>query len=139
MSSVENKAVIQRMFDAINANDLEGVTELLTDDATVHTGIPGIPPGKDGFRGFVGLYLQAFPEQHVDVHELLAEGDRVLVRHTHHVTHGGDFAGLPPSGKQAVIDGLELFRVRDGRVAEMWHQDDLLSLMQQLGAIPAPA
>jgi steroid delta-isomerase-like uncharacterized protein len=139
MSADDNKAVVQRMFDAINANDLEGVAELLTEDATVHTSVPGVPPGKEGFRGFVGLYLQAFPEQHVDVHELIAEGDRVLARHTHHVTHGGDFVGLPPSGRQAVIDGLELFRVSDGRVAEMWHHDDLLSLMQQLGAIPAPA
>lgn len=139
MSNEENKAVVQRMFEAINANNLEGVAELLTDDATVHTSVPGVPPGKEGFRGFVGLYLEAFPEQHVDVHELIAEGDRVLARHTHHVTHGGDFAGLPPSGRQAVVDGLELFRVRDGRVAEMWHHDDLLSLMQQLGAIPAPA
>ena len=137
MSADDNKAVVQRMFDAINANDLDGVAELLRRCHGPHRD-PGISPDKEGFRGFVGLYLQAFPEQHVDVHELIAEGDRVLARHTHHVTHGGDFAGLPPTGKQAVVDGLELFRVSDGRVAEMWHHDDLLSLMQQLGAIPAP-
>jgi len=139
MGVAENKAVVQRMFDALNANDLDGVLDVATDDIAVHTAIPGISPGREGYRNLIGLYLSAFPEQHIDVHELVGEGDRVLVRHTHYLTHGGDFAGMPPTGKKAVVDGLELYRLRDGRVAEMWHHDDFLGLMQQLGAIPAPA
>jgi predicted ester cyclase len=86
----------------------------------------------------MGIYFSAFPEQHIDVDDLIAEGDRVVVRHTHNVTHGGDFVGMPPTGRQAVISGTEVFRLVDGKVAEMWHQDDLLSLLQQLGAIPTP-
>jgi predicted ester cyclase len=72
------------------------------------------------------------------VHDVIADGDRVAVRHTHRATHGGEFMDLPPTGKQVVVEGIEIFRLRDGRIAEFWHQDDLLSLLQQLGAIPAP-
>ena len=138
MSLAENKAVVRHMFDAVNASDLDRAHTLVADDVTVHTSIPGIEPGREGFRQFIGVYLSAFPEQGVEVHEMVAEGDRVLVRHTHHVTHGGEFAGMPPSGKQAIVDGLELFRVNNGQIAEMWHHDDLLGLMQQLGAVPTP-
>jgi steroid delta-isomerase-like uncharacterized protein len=134
MSAAENKAILQRFFDAANANDLDGMLALATDDIVVHTPIPGIASGREGFRGFMGLYFGAFPEQRIDVHDLIADRDRVVVRHTHHVTHGGDFVGMPPTGKQAVISGIEVFRLVDGKIAELWHQDDLLSLLQQLGA-----
>lgn len=138
MSSADTKAVVQDFFAAANANDLERMLGLVTDDVAIHTQIPGIAPGLEGFRAFMSVYFSAFPEQRVEVHELIAEGDRVVARHTHHVTQGGEFAGLPPTGKQAVVDGLELFRIEDERIAEMWHHDDLLGLLQQLGAIPAP-
>ena len=139
MPAEENKAVVRRLFDAVNAGDLERSTAFVADDVAIHTPIPGVPPGRDGFRGFMGLFFLAFPEQSVVVHDVVAEADLVVVRHTHHVTHGGDFAGLPPSGTRATVEGLEQFRVADGKVAEMWHHDDLLGLMQQLGAIPGPA
>jgi steroid delta-isomerase-like uncharacterized protein len=129
----ENKRVIRELFDAVNQNDLERIMTMVTDDVVVHTPIPGVPPGREGLRGFMGVYFGAFPEQRVEVHELVAEGDRVLARHTHHVKHGGEFAGMPPTGREAVVHGLELFRIADGKVAEMWHHDDLLGLMQQLG------
>ena len=138
MSTEENKAVVRQLFEAINAYDLERVLDLATDDITVHTQVPGIEPGHDGFRTLMTIYFSAFPEQRVDIHELVAEGDRVLLRHTHHLVHGGDFAGMPPTGRQATVDGLELYRLRDGRIAEMWHHDDMLGLFQQLGAIPGP-
>jgi steroid delta-isomerase-like uncharacterized protein len=138
MSLDENKSVVRHLFDAVNAGDLDRVLDCVAEDIAVHTSIPGITPGREGFRQFIGVYLSAFPEQRVEIHELVAEGDRVLVRHTHHVTHGGEFAGMPPTGKQAIVDGLELFRVNNGQIAEMWHHDDLLSLLQQLGAVPTP-
>jgi steroid delta-isomerase-like uncharacterized protein len=133
-----NKAVVRRFFDAANANDVEAMAVGIAEDFVVHTAIPSIGPGREGFRAFMGVYFGAFPKQHIDVHELIGEGDRVVVRHTHHVTQGGPFVGMPPTGKQASIDGIEIFRVAGGKIAEMWHQDDLLGLLQQLGAIPAP-
>lgn len=139
MSTATNTTVIRRLFDAVNAHDLEASVELAADDIVVHTPIPGIPSGRDGFRGFMAAYFAAFPEQRVEVQHVVADGDLVAVLHVHHLVQGGEFAGLPPSGKRATIDGLELFRIAGGKIAEMWHHDDLLGLMQQLGAIPAPA
>jgi steroid delta-isomerase-like uncharacterized protein len=138
MSFEENKAAVGQLFAAVNARDLERALELVTDDVIVHTQVPGIEAGRDGFRTFLSVFFAAFPEQSVTVHVMVAEGDRVLARHTHHVVHGGHFAGMPPTGKRATVDGLELFRLQDGRIAEMWHHDDLLGLLQQLGAIPGP-
>ncbi len=138
MSIEQNKATVRHLFDAVTDTDLDGALALVMDDIVVHTQVPGIEPGREGFRTFLAGFFSAFPEQSVEVHELVAEGDRVLARHTHHAVHGGDFAGLPPTGKRVTVDGLELFRFRDGKIAEMWHHDDLLGLFQQLGAIPAP-
>jgi predicted ester cyclase len=69
---------------------------------------------------------------------LIAEGDLVVAHHTHHVIHGGQFMDMPPTGKEIAVQGLEIFRLADGRSAEMWHQDDMLSLFQQLGMIRVP-
>ncbi|HEY7035277.1 MAG TPA: ester cyclase, partial [Thermomicrobiales bacterium] len=121
MSIEANKAVVSRMFDAVNANDIDGVIGLATDDFVVHTAIPNVAPGRAGFRTLMEIYFGAFTEQHVDVDAVVAEGDRVVVYHTHHLTQGGPFAGLPPSGKQVVVEGLEMYRVVDGKIAEMWH------------------
>lgn len=138
MSIEANKAVVRRMYEAINANDIEGVLALTTEDFVVHTGIPDIAPGRAGFRTLMEIYFGAFTEQRVDVHSLVGEGDRIVSYHTHHLVQGGPFAGMPPTGKKAVVEGLEMYRLAGGKLAEMWHHDDLLGLMQQLGAIPAP-
>jgi len=138
MSVEANKAIVSKLFDAINADDIDGMLALATEDFVVHTQIPGIAPGRDWFRNLMETYFGAFSTQHVDVNAMVAEGDRVVVYHTHHLVQGGPFAGMPPTGKPAVVEGLEMYRVVDGKIAEMWHHDDLLGLMVQLGAIPAP-
>ncbi|MBI3968547.1 MAG: ester cyclase [Chloroflexi bacterium] len=139
MSIETNKSIVRRLFDeGVNGGDRAVVEELVAPDIVTHTPVPGIGPGRAEFLRFLGLFLSAFPEQHTEVHDLIGEDDRVAVLHTHHVTHGGEFMGMPPSGKKASIGGIEIFRVTDGQIAEFWHQDDLLGLMQQLGAIPDP-
>jgi predicted ester cyclase len=65
---------------------------------------------------------------------LVAEGDTVAVWHTHSGTHGGDFAGIPATGKQVIINGLELLRISDGQIAEFWHMDDFAGMLQQISA-----
>lgn len=82
------------------------------------------------------MFLAGFPKQSVDVDDLLAEGDLVIARHTHHATHSGPFISLAPTGKAALVTDIEQFRVRDRRIIEFWHQDDLFGLLQQFGAVP---
>ena len=89
-----------------SCSDLEGAMALVTED--MHRPHPGArhPAGPRRVRAFLSGFFSAFPEQSVAVHEMIAEGDRVLVRHTHHAVHGGEFAGLPPTGIKTTVDGL---------------------------------
>jgi steroid delta-isomerase-like uncharacterized protein len=140
MSLEQNKAIVRRLFDeVVNGGNMALLDELTGEEIVTHTSVPNIAPTREGFRQFVAVYLDAFPVQHTEVHRLIAEDDLVTVIHTHHVTHGGDFMGAPPSGKEAVISGLEVYRIANGRIVEMWHQDDLYSLVHQLGLIPQAA
>jgi steroid delta-isomerase-like uncharacterized protein len=140
MSLEQNKAVVCRLYEeVINNANLAALDELTGDKVVIHTSIPDVAPTREGFRQLAGVYLTAFPVQHTEVHHLMAEADLVTAIHTHHVTHGGEFMGAPPSGKEAVVPGIEVYRLDQGRIVEMWHQDDLFSLVHQLGLMPQAA
>ncbi|HMK16387.1 MAG TPA: ester cyclase, partial [Methanomicrobiales archaeon] len=80
----------------------------------------------------------AFHNLHVTIEDMMAEGDRVTCRFTARGVHNGEFMGLPPTGKQIAMTGIEIFRLRDGKIAELWGEANLMGLMQQLGILPAP-
>jgi steroid delta-isomerase-like uncharacterized protein len=139
MSTEQNKTVVRRFFE--QANDqarFDLLDEIVADDVVLHTPAPIGTPGRAGMRQLLGFFRAAFPVQHTEIHTLIAEGDLVVAHHTHYATHGGDFMGLPATGREVAVQGIEIYRVVDGRIAEMWHHDDMLSLFQQLGMIPAP-
>src|SRR5215207_2369065 len=141
-ASNDSTAIIRAFFDAVNTGQIDQIRPYLADDIVVHTPIPGFAPGRQGFEAFMGLYYSAFAVQRIDVDQVISQGDRVAVLHIHHLTHGGEFAGIAPTGKTVSIEGLELYRISGGQIAEMWHHDDLLSLLQQLAperlAAPSP-
>jgi predicted ester cyclase len=70
------------------------------------------------------------------VHRQVAEGDLVVSHFTDRGTHQGPLMGLPPSGRTIAVDGINIARVQNGRITELWHVEDLMGLMRQLGAIP---
>jgi len=86
-----------------------------------------------------GMLHGAFPDLRVEIHDQVAEGDKVVTRKTFHGTHRGDFMGIPPSGAGVAFDVIDIVRVRNGKMTEHWNVVDALALMTQLGAIPAPA
>jgi steroid delta-isomerase-like uncharacterized protein len=135
MSPTDNKALVRAFFDAANAQDMQGFLSLIADDCVIHSPVPGTTNGVDGFQALLGVLLAGVPDQRVEVHDLVAEGDRVVARHTHRGTHAGELLGVPPTGNRVEIAGIEEFRIADGKIAEFWHMDDLLSLMQQIGAV----
>jgi steroid delta-isomerase-like uncharacterized protein len=98
-------------------------------------------PGRAGIREFIEKDRAAFPDLHVQADEMIvAEGDRVVVRWTASGTHtGGRFMNARPSGKAFTISGIDIFRLADGRVAEIWQAEDALGLLQQLGIVAVPA
>ena len=135
------KQLPQRFYDAVNAGDLDGAMALVADDFVDHEEFPGIAADRSGVRQFFAMMRSAFPDFHIDVEEMLVEGDKIAVRMQMSGTHEGTFLGMPASGRHFSAAGVDVVRVVDGKAAEHWGVTDSMALMQQLGAIPegAPA
>jgi steroid delta-isomerase-like uncharacterized protein len=130
----ENKAAVRRFYDeVINGRNLDVIDELQTPDGMDHTfGSQGV----DASKQFFAMLHSAFPDLHVEVHDLIAEGDLVAARVTYTGTQQGQFVGIPPTGRHATTAGIDFFRLRDGKQSDHWGGPDLASLLQQLGVIP---
>lgn len=81
-------------------------------------------------------FRAAFPDVRYTMEDLIAEGDRVMDRWTVHATHLGDFLGIPPTGKAITFWGIDILRIVNGRIKEIWHLEDQVSVLQQLGVLP---
>ena len=139
MSTEENKAVVRRMYEEWNKRNLAGIWELYAPDYVYHG--TGVFPDLDlaAMKQMVPAFWTAFPDEHMVVEDMIAEGDKVAYRFTFRGTHQGDFMGIPPTGKQVSVTGITIDRIKDGKVVESWANYDTLGLLQQLGVIPQMA
>ena len=136
MSTEENKALMRRFWEGVfNQKNLEVIDEVCTADMAYH-GPTGPIQGREAFKQFIAMYLNAFPDFHITIEDMVAEGDRVAVRQTTTATHQGELMGIPPTGKRISISGIHITRVVEGKGVEDWGSDDMLGLLQQLGVIP---
>src|SRR2546421_12926953 len=114
-----NKAVIRRIFDEIiNQGKLDVADELLTPDTEVH--LPFVDPGSgpEALKKIVGGLRQGFPDLHLEIDELIGEGDTVAVAwHSTQQTPLGPYRGLPPPRRAVRISGIDMMRLKDGRVS----------------------
>ena len=133
MSLEENKHVIRHFFEGVNARDMTAF-EVFAPDALHHNPFPGTPPGREGNKQGMLILFAAFPDWQTTIEDLIAEGDKVVVRMTQRGTHQGTFSGLAATGKQVTVAGIAIFRLRDGQIVEEWLVTDQLGAMQQLGA-----
>ena len=141
MGLEENKAVVCRFVEEVQSQHrLDLVDELFDPDYIDHAVPVGMPParGTGYFKQFYATMLRAFPDTHVTIHDQIAEGDKVTTRKTFRGTHQGEFMGIPPTGKEIELLVIDIFRVTKGKLAEHWGAWDRLSLLEQLGAMPAP-
>lgn len=137
MSTEEHKALLARVRDEVwGQGRLDSLEEFLQDAVIAHEP-DGDVRGVEEFRQYLSVYLTAFPDTSVTVEDVIAEGDKAVVRYTDHGTHTGttDEFG-PPTGKQITFQGMTLYHFKDGKVAELWDLYDTLALMQQLGLMP---
>jgi steroid delta-isomerase-like uncharacterized protein len=142
MSLEANKAIVMQLYEEVfNKGDLDLADKLIAPNAINHDPQlpPSVPIGPQGLKAVVTMLRSAFPDDHHTIEHLVAEGDKVVVRLTHSGTHQGTFLGLPPTGKHITNTSIHIFRFADGKLVEAWANRDDLGLMQQLGAIPAPA
>jgi len=136
----ENKALARRVIDeAWNRGELSTIDEVFAPDYVEHNPRPGQGPGIDGYKGGILMLRTAFPDLRLEVHELIAEGDRVAVRYTLHGTHEGELMGLPAAGQRVASDGMVIARFENGKVVERSGVQDMLTLLQQIGAFPTAA
>ena len=140
MSTEQNKALLHRIFEEWNKHNLAGIDELCAPDYVAHGALPpGFSPDRASLRQLRIALWTAFPDMHLVVDDLIAEGDKVVLRYTFHGTHQGEYMGIPPTGKQVSVTGIEIDRIEDDNFVETWGSMDTLGFMQQLGVIPQMA
>lgn len=137
MSTEDNKALARRAYDAFNQGNLAGFYELFTPDFVLHNASMTIQ-GLEAYKQWLSMYLAAFPDARLTVEDMIAEGDRVVVRQTFRGTHTGELMGIPPTGKQVSSTGIVITRAANGKAVEQWTNYDDLGLLQQLGVVPMP-
>ena len=119
--------------------NLDMAGELYAPDVVNHRARPGTPPGIAGVAATVSMLRNAFPDLQVSNESMIAEGDLLTVRWCARGTHRGELMGASPTGKRVEFGGISIVRMSGGKIAEIWGESDQLGLMQQVGAIPAPA
>ena len=136
--SEQNKAIIRRLFEELwNKGNLSLAEQLFTPNYTHHdSSSPDFGHGPESERKRATLYRTAFPDLHLTIEDIIAEGDTVMTRWTCRGTHKGDLNGIAPTGKQVTISGMTVARLANGKLAEGYVNWDALGLMQQLGVVP---
>jgi predicted ester cyclase len=127
----ENKAlVLKHLLEAVYGHRPELWDEIMDEQFDLHH--PVVGPGRSNYEAACEILWAGFPDLRVEIHDVVAEADRVAVRYTERGTHLGDFMGIPPTGKSYEKHGFTLYRVANGRLAEAWFQEDDLGFHQQL-------
>lgn len=127
----DNKALVRRhLEEAISRNHPELWDEIMEEGFVLHH--PMVQPGRANYAESVELLRAGFPDLREEIVDLIAEGDRVVARYIERGTHTGEFFGLAPSGRSYEKHGFALYRVAEGRLAEVWVQEDDLGFRRQI-------
>jgi predicted ester cyclase len=141
-SAEHNRIVASLWIDAFNARDDAAEVAARTADYIAHApeSIESAELDGDAWVGFLGVFVEGFPDLHLEVLGSSADEGMVAQRILFTGTHTGSFRGLPPTGRKVRFSGLEINRMVDGRIAEHWFQLDAVTLFEQLGLhiVPGP-
>ncbi len=146
MSLEENRKLALRPHEEVfNQDNLAAADQIFAAEYTWYS--PGVPPdlprGPSGVKRFATALRVAFPDYRLTTKQTVAEGDTVVYRWEMRGTHKADFAGIPATGKQVTVTGIDVFRIANGKIVENRQELNMLGLLQQLGAVgspqPAPA
>ena len=140
MSTAQNKELVRQMVEKVfNLGNVSQADEFLAPDFAEREELPpGISRDREGVKQLTTMLRSAFPDFKATIDDIVAEGDKVVIRQTWSGSHKGEFMGIPPTGRSVSFGVIDIIRIADGKFVEHWGQMDSMSLMQQLGAIPAP-
>jgi steroid delta-isomerase-like uncharacterized protein len=133
--SEENKALARRSWEIVSQRNPDLLEEVYAADIVWHEPDQDVQ-GLEEAKQFYSMYLSAFPDLHVTVEDVLAEGDNAVTRWTIRGTHQGEIEKFgPPTGKQVEINGITIHRIEGSKIVEEWERYDNLSVMRQLGLV----
>jgi steroid delta-isomerase-like uncharacterized protein len=129
----KNKDLARRALDAvINQHRPEEITQFVSERFIDHS-IFWRPKSIEEFVNAGKMFTAAFPDQHYEFQDVIAAGDKVVIRGIYSGTHKGNFAGIPPSGKEFSIVEIDIFRIEGDKIVEHWDAADTASMQRQLG------
>ena len=135
-----NIATVRRFFEVgPSKGDIAEADALLAPDFSLHVPLPVSGPGIDAINTVIVACRGAFHGLNVTIEDMVADDDKVTCRFTARGVHKGEFMGLPPTGKPIAMTGIEIFRLENGKIAELWGEANLMGLMVQLGKLPSSA
>lgn len=134
MSLEENKAIIRKMIEAVNKQNLALLDELIASDCVYHMNVQQIQ-GLKALKQVIEEEFKSFPDLHVTIEDIMAEGNKACVRLKETVTHTGEFRGLAPTGKKLTDTAVAIFRIVEGKIVEGWGVYDQMDFFKQLGVI----
>jgi predicted ester cyclase len=133
----EIKAKARRIWEEIVPNaDVEALAEVIAEDQVDHSARPDEPQGLAGVQQTVLWLGRVFSDQRWEIHQVIGEGDTVVVYCTLHGRHTGDLMGIPPTNRDIAVAYVHIVRFRDGKAVEYWSVRDDMALMRQLGVLP---
>jgi steroid delta-isomerase-like uncharacterized protein len=132
----KNKQVAHQFYDAFNRHDPEGMSQLVSSNASYTFHFAGMPATDwNGRKQFVTNVVKAFPDIHHHILDVVAEEDKVALRFNITGTHKGQFQDIPATGKKISVGCMNFLTIIDGKIIEEWSNSDMMRLMQQIGAI----
>lgn len=133
MTDTDTSAVVKEYIESVwNRGDVEALHRLTSTDFRYFL---GGQPGRDHSEmvEFLSLTRAAFPDWRVEIAAIIADGSHVAVRWSGRVTHAGDFRGIPATGKQIDVSGINIYEVTEGEISAEWEQMDSIGMLRQLG------
>lgn len=132
----QNRAIYERFCNEVLAiGNLDAIDALVDPSVVSHSPFPGQAPGRDGFKRAFGQFRAAFPHLEIDIHDIIAAGDKVVGYFTVTGVHEGRFMGIAPTGRKVTYQEMVIVRMKDGKIVEHWSVADSLSMMQSLGLV----
>ena len=141
MQPTDNRQIAQRFMDECwSRGNLNAVSELVADNCRYHDPVfPSLTSGAENIKNHIQNCRGGFPDLMFTIDDTIAERDEVVMHWTGSGTHKGQFLGMPPTNKKASVTGTSIARLEGSKIAEMWSNWNLLSLMEQLGIAMATA
>jgi steroid delta-isomerase-like uncharacterized protein len=137
--SEKNVALVQRFYEEVftaGKMNITAIDQYLADNFVGHD-LPSGLNGREGYKKFVGMFAASFSDTtQIEAHEMISNGDKIVVRWSSTGSHTGEFMGIPATRQRIRVKGIDIFRLAEGKIVDLWQEMDLLGILQQVSILP---